>query len=51
MVKYVMSKEMAEFLMTQRKGDEKKMKRDDYLKKVINQQFCLRGECVEVTIV
>lgn len=49
--KYVMTKAMVDFLMTQRKGEEKKMKRDDYLKKVINEQFGLRGTCTEISIV
>ena len=49
--KYVMPQAMVDFLMKQRKGDENKMNRDDYLKKVVNEQFGLRGTCTEISIV
>lgn len=46
---YVMSKEMAKELLDNRHGDEKKMRPHDYLVKVVNEQFGIRGTCVKVS--
>lgn len=42
MFEYKMSAEMAKALLATRKGDEKKMRPQEYLGKVVNEQFCLR---------
>lgn len=42
MFEYKMSKEMAAELLKNRKGDEKKKDNQEYLVKVVNEQFCLR---------
>lgn len=44
-VEYTMSKTMAQELLKSRKAEEKKMKPNDYLCKVINEQFGLMGTC------
>lgn len=47
---YLMPKDMAESLLDNRLGDEKKMRPHDYLVKVVNEQFGLRGTCVQVSL-
>ena len=42
MFEYNMSKEMATELLKARKGADKNMNPQDYLVKVVNEQFCLR---------
>ena len=42
MFEYNMSKEMATELLNSRKGTDKNMNPQDYLVKVVNEQFCLR---------
>ena len=46
--KYKMSKLMAKDLLSTRKGEETKMHPQEYLCKVVNDTFCLKGTCVEV---
>ena len=46
---YVMSKGMAAELLENRSGDERKMRPHDYLVKVVNEQFGIRGTCVKVS--
>lgn len=46
---YVMPKEMAKELLESRHGDEKKMRPHDYLVKIVNEQFGIRGTCVKVS--
>lgn len=46
--KYKMSKTMAKDLLSDRKGDEAKMHPQQYLCKVVNECFGLKGTCVEV---
>lgn len=45
---YNMTKEMAEDLLKTRKGEDKKMDNQEYLCKVVNEQFGLMYECVKV---
>ena len=46
--KYKMSKTMAKDLLSTRKGEEAKMHPQQYLCKVVNEEFGLRGTCTEV---
>ena len=46
--KYKMSKTMAKDLLSDRKGDDAKMHPQQYLCKVVNECFGLKGTCVEV---
>lgn len=46
---YVMPKAMAEFYLAERSGDNKKMRPHDYLVKVVNEQFNIRGTCITVS--
>ena len=48
MFEYNMSKEMATELLNNRKGDEKKMSNQEYLVKVVNEQFRLRLPVIKV---
>lgn len=50
MFEYIMSKEMADFLLKQRKGEDKKSKQQEYLRKVVNTEFGIKGICSKVTI-
>lgn len=47
-IEYKMPKEMAQALMKIRKGEELKMNKNEYLCKVVNDNFCLKGYCVNV---
>lgn len=46
---YVMPEGMAKTLLENRIGEEKKMRPHDYLVKVVNEQFGIRGTCVQVS--
>lgn len=46
---YVMPKEMASELLASRGGEDRKMRPHDYLVKVVNEQFGIRGTCVTVS--
>lgn len=50
MFEYNMSKEMAMELLKSRKGDEKKKDNQEYLVKVVNEQFGLRLPVTKVFI-
>ena len=50
MFEYKMSKLMANEALNNRKGEEKKMKPQDYLIKYVNEQFGLRLPVVKVII-
>ena len=47
---YTMTAGMAKDLLEQRKGDEKKMRPQEYLCKVVNEQFGLKGNCISVIV-
>lgn len=49
-VSYTMSEGVAKDLLAQRKGDEKKMRPQEYLCQVVNEQFGVKGNCVKVII-
>jgi hypothetical protein len=40
--------DMAKTLLKNRKGDEAKMRPNDYLCKIVNEQFGLKGYCTNV---
>jgi len=45
---YTMTKEMARFYLKNRKGDEAKMRPQEYLCKMVNDEFHLQGTCIKV---
>lgn len=49
-IEYKMPKEMAQALLKIRKGEELKMNKNEYLCKIINTNFGLKGYCVNVII-
>ena len=49
-IEYKMSSTMAKDLLKTRQGEELKMNTQDYLCKVVNENFYLYGTCVRVLI-
>ena len=47
-VEYQMPEAMARELLKNRKGDETKMRPNEFLCKVVNENFGLKGHCVNV---
>lgn len=47
-VKYKMSEQMAKEYLRDRKGSDAKMRPNDYLCKVVNEEFNIKGICIEV---
>ena len=47
-VEYKMPEAMARELLKNRKGDETKMRPNEFLCKVVNENFGLKGHCVNV---
>ena len=47
-IEYKMPEAMARELLKNRKGDETKMRPNDFLCKVVNENFGLKGHCVNV---
>ena len=47
-IEYKMPDKMARELLKERKGEEAKMRPNDYLCKVVNEQFGLMGHCTKV---
>ena len=47
-IEYKMPEKMAIELLKNRKGDEAKMRPNDFLCKVVNESFGLKGYCVNV---
>lgn len=47
-IEFKMPAEMAQAYLKLRKGTETKMRPDDYLCKVVNEEFGLKGYCVKV---
>jgi hypothetical protein len=48
---YQMSETFARFLLKNRKGDELKKQNQEFLCQYVNEQFGIRGNCIEVTTV
>ena len=46
--KYKMTKEMANAYLSARKGDEKKKDPQEYLRQIVNDNFGVKGTCIEV---
>ena len=47
-IEYKMPEQMARELLKNRKGDEAKMRPNDFLCKVVNENFGLKDRCVNV---
>lgn len=47
-IEYKMSDKMARELLKNRKGDEAKMRPNDFLCMIVNENFGLKGHCVNV---
>lgn len=50
MCEYVMTKAMANEILSGRKGDDRKMHPQTYLCKYVNEQMGLRFNCTKVTV-
>lgn len=50
MCEYKMSKKLFDAICATRKGEEKKMRPQDYVLKVVNEQYGLRWPCRRVII-
>ena len=48
-IEYEMPKEMAKQILATRKGEERNMHPQEFLKKVVNEEFGLLGNCIKVT--
>lgn len=48
--KYKMTKEMADFFLKNRDGNEKKKQKQEYLCEVVNSTFGIMGKCIEVIV-
>lgn len=48
-IEYEMPKEFAKQILATRKGEERNMHPQDFLKKVVNEEFGLLGNCEKVT--
>lgn len=49
-IEYKMPVNMAKMYLGTRNGEEKKTRPNDYLCKVVNEEFGLKGNCVKVII-
>lgn len=49
-IEYKMSKEMANFYLKNRKGEDKKKRPQEYLCKVVDEEFGIKGNCTKVII-
>ena len=47
-VEYKMTKEMADALLSMRKGEDKKKHPQEYLCELVNSQFGVKGRCTRV---
>ena len=47
-IEYKMPEKMAKEYLRQRSGEDAKMRPNDYLCKVVNEEFGLKGYCVKV---
>lgn len=50
-IEYEMPKQMAKQLIAERKGNDRNMRPQDYLCKVVNEDFGILGNCVKVTTI
>ena len=49
-IEYEMSKEMAKQILTTRKGTDQNVHPQEFLKRVVNEDFGLKGYCTNVII-
>lgn len=49
-VEYQMPKKMADILLKERKGADRNMRPQEYLVKIVNNEFRLKNTCVKVTV-
>ena len=47
-IEYKMPEKIAKEYLKARRGEELKLHPNDYLCKVVNEEFCLKGNCVNV---
>ena len=50
-IEYEMPKVMAKMLLAERKGTDRNLHPQVYLRKVVNEDFGIKGNCVKVTLV
>lgn len=50
-IEYEMPAQMAKTLLLERHGEDKNMNPQDYLKKIVNETFRIKGYCVKVTTI
>ena len=50
-IEYEMPKAMAKMLLAERKGGDRNMHPQAYLRKVVNEDFGIKGNCVKVTVI
>jgi hypothetical protein len=50
-IEYEMPKAMAKMLLAERKGADRNLHPQVYLRKVVNEDFGVKGNCVKVTLV
>lgn len=50
-IEYEMPQQMAKMLLAERKGSDRNMHPQEYLKKVVNEDFGIKGYCVKVTTI
>ena len=50
-IEYEMPKAMAKMLLAERKGTDRNLHPQVYLRKVVNEDFGIKGNCVKVTLV
>ena len=49
-IKYKMSKEMVNFYLKNRNGEDKKKHPQEFLCKIVNEEFGIKGVCTKVII-
>lgn len=50
-IEYEMPKTMAKMLLAERKGTDRNLHPQVYLRKVVNEDFGIKGNCVKVTVI
>ena len=50
-IEYEMPKAMAKQLLAERKGADRNMHPQAYLRKIVNEEFGIKGNCIKVTTI
>ena len=50
-IEYEMPKEMAKQILATRKGEDRNIHPQVFLKKVVNEEFNIKGNCIKVTVI